>query len=136
MVFLQMIKLVKSINLKNPVIHVQEVKCVYKHHEKVYMIYFTYWGECIQDIHFQTQENSETIYIQHIHIYFSSFIIPSCKTQQRQKFFSLYKYLTGTGYHKQSLVQRFQSEPVPGTFTHLRSCIVQAEITEPPKNNL
>jgi hypothetical protein len=48
----------------------------------------------------------------------------------------LYKYLTGTGYHKQSLVQRFQSEPVPGTFTRLRSCIVQAEITEPPKNNL
>ena len=30
-------------------------------------------------------------------------------------------------------VQGFQSGPVPGTFTHLRSCIVPAEITEPPK---
>jgi hypothetical protein len=29
--------------------------------------------------------------------------------------------------------QGFQSGPVPGTFTHLRSCIVPAEITEPPK---
>ena len=29
--------------------------------------------------------------------------------------------------------QRFQSGPVPGTFTRLRSCIVPAEITEPPK---
>ena len=29
--------------------------------------------------------------------------------------------------------QGFQSGPVPGTFTSLRSCIVQAEITEPPK---
>ena len=29
--------------------------------------------------------------------------------------------------------QGFQSEPVPGTFTRLRSCIVPAEITEPPK---
>jgi hypothetical protein len=28
---------------------------------------------------------------------------------------------------------RFQSGPVPGTFTRLRSCIVPAEITEPPK---
>ena len=27
----------------------------------------------------------------------------------------------------------FQSGPVPGTFTRLRSCIVPAEITEPPK---
>jgi len=35
-----------------------------------------------------------------------------------------------------SVLQRFQSEPVPGTFTRLRSCIVPAEITEPPKNNL
>jgi hypothetical protein len=31
------------------------------------------------------------------------------------------------------LVQVFQSGPVPGTFTRLRSCIVPAEITEPPK---
>jgi hypothetical protein len=31
------------------------------------------------------------------------------------------------------LVQGFQSGPVPGTFTHLRLCIVPAEITEPPK---
>ena len=30
-------------------------------------------------------------------------------------------------------MQGFQSGPVPGTFTHLRSCIVPAEITEPPK---
>ena len=29
--------------------------------------------------------------------------------------------------------QGFQSGPVPGTFTHLRSCIVPAEITEAPK---
>jgi hypothetical protein len=31
------------------------------------------------------------------------------------------------------LYQGFQSGPVPGTFTCLRSCIVPAEITEPPK---
>jgi hypothetical protein len=31
------------------------------------------------------------------------------------------------------LRQGFQSGPVPGTFTCLRSCIVPAEITEPPK---
>ena len=30
-------------------------------------------------------------------------------------------------------LQGFQSGPVPGTFTRLRSCIVPAEITEPPK---
>jgi hypothetical protein len=30
-------------------------------------------------------------------------------------------------------VQGFQSGPVPGTFTCLRSCIVPAEITEPLK---
>ena len=29
--------------------------------------------------------------------------------------------------------QGFQSGPLPGTFTRLRSCIVPAEITEPPK---
>jgi hypothetical protein len=29
--------------------------------------------------------------------------------------------------------QGFQSGPVPVTFTRLRSCIVPAEITEPPK---
>jgi len=29
--------------------------------------------------------------------------------------------------------QGFQSGPVPGTFTRLRSGIVPAEITEPPK---
>jgi hypothetical protein len=32
-----------------------------------------------------------------------------------------------------TLTQGFQSGPVPGTFTRLRSCIVPAEITEPPK---
>jgi hypothetical protein len=31
------------------------------------------------------------------------------------------------------IMQGFQSGPVPGTFTHLRSCIVPVEITEPPK---
>lgn len=31
------------------------------------------------------------------------------------------------------MMQGFQSGPVPGTFTRLRSCIVPAEITEPPK---
>ena len=31
------------------------------------------------------------------------------------------------------IIQGFQSGPVPGTFTRLRSCIVPAEITEPPK---
>ena len=35
--------------------------------------------------------------------------------------------------HVQPTVQGFQSGPVPGTFTRLRSCIVPAEITEPPK---
>jgi hypothetical protein len=32
-----------------------------------------------------------------------------------------------------AIKQGFQSGPVPGTFTRLRSCIVPAEITEPPK---
>ena len=32
------------------------------------------------------------------------------------------------------LKQGFQSGPVPGTFTRLRSCIVPAEITEPHQN--
>ena len=31
-------------------------------------------------------------------------------------------------------VQGFQSGSVPGTFTRLRSCIVPAEITDPPPN--
>ena len=35
------------------------------------------------------------------------------------------------GYNLET--QGFQSGPVPGTFTRLRSCIVPAEITEPPK---
>ena len=30
-------------------------------------------------------------------------------------------------------IQGFQSGQVPGSFTRLRSCIVPAEITEPPK---
>jgi hypothetical protein len=30
-------------------------------------------------------------------------------------------------------LQGFQSGPVPGTFTRLRSCTVPVEITEPPK---
>ena len=32
-----------------------------------------------------------------------------------------------------TFIQGFQSGLVPGTFTRLRSCIVPAEITEPPK---
>ena len=34
------------------------------------------------------------------------------------------------------LCQGFQSGPVPGTFTRLRSCIVPVEITEPPQKKL
>jgi hypothetical protein len=33
---------------------------------------------------------------------------------------------------RQTGSQGFQSGPVPSTFTRLRSCIVPAEITEPP----
>ena len=33
-------------------------------------------------------------------------------------------------------IQGFQSGPVPGTFTCLRSCIVPAEITEPPPKKI
>ena len=33
----------------------------------------------------------------------------------------------------QYTMQGFQSGPVPGTFTHLRSCTVPVQITEPPK---
>ena len=36
-------------------------------------------------------------------------------------------------HHKCFYSQGFQSGPVPGTFTRLRSCIVPTEITEPPK---
>ena len=36
-------------------------------------------------------------------------------------------------YFMSILIPGFQSGPVPGTFTRLRSCIVPAEITEPPK---
>jgi hypothetical protein len=35
----------------------------------------------------------------------------------------------------EAIKQGFQSGPVPGTFTRPRSCIVLAEITEPPKNS-
>jgi hypothetical protein len=37
------------------------------------------------------------------------------------------------GLHFFPSLQGFQSGPVSGTFTRLRSCIVPAEITEPPK---
>ena len=37
-------------------------------------------------------------------------------------------------YFLRRTTQGFQSGPVPGTFTRLRSCIVPAEITEPPQN--
>ena len=36
-------------------------------------------------------------------------------------------------HFSQCIIQGFQSGPVPGTFTRLKSCIVPAEITEPPK---
>ena len=35
--------------------------------------------------------------------------------------------------NEKTKMQGFQSGPVPGTFTRLRSCIVPAEITELPK---
>jgi hypothetical protein len=44
----------------------------------------------------------------------------------------LIEVVTKAGLHVQC-TQGFQSGPVPGTFTRLRSCIVPAEITEPPK---
>ncbi len=46
------------------------------------------------------------------------------------------KYVDGVLNYKEEdppPIQGFQSGPVPGTFTRLRSCIVPAEITEPPK---
>ena len=39
----------------------------------------------------------------------------------------------GSGCFFPDIDQGFQSGPVPGTFTRLRSCTVPAEITEPPK---
>ena len=42
----------------------------------------------------------------------------------------LYKYHS---LDMDTVLQGFQSGPVPGTFTRLRSCIVPSEITEPPK---
>ena len=44
-----------------------------------------------------------------------------------------YIYLYVWTVHMYCIYQGFQSGPVPGTFTRLRSCIVPAEITEPPK---
>ena len=41
--------------------------------------------------------------------------------------------MAATAIHRLTLDQGFQSGPVPGTFTRLRSCIVPAEITEHPK---
>jgi hypothetical protein len=47
---------------------------------------------------------------------------------------SLFIYLLKIEFFKHMvLFQGFQSGPVPGTFTRLRSCIVPAEITGPPK---
>jgi hypothetical protein len=53
-------------------------------------------------------------------------------------FFALWKrvkthVLSDQSVHLRIHIQGFQSGPVPGTFTRLRSCIVPAEITEPPK---
>ena len=42
-------------------------------------------------------------------------------------------FLYPTQQSCRGVYQGFQSGPVPGTFTRLRSCIVPAEITEPPK---
>jgi hypothetical protein len=45
-------------------------------------------------------------------------------------------YIAVRQYNKSKMyakIQGFQSGPVPGTFTRLRSSIVPAEITEPPK---
>ena len=44
-----------------------------------------------------------------------------------------HRFLVGQKRSSSHLLQGFQSGPVPGTFTRLRSCIVPAEITEPPK---
>ena len=49
--------------------------------------------------------------------------------QNRQNVFSTTNYFAII----QRINQGFRSGPVPGTFTRLRSCIVPAEITEPPK---
>ena len=42
-------------------------------------------------------------------------------------------YLSQVPDKRYHIIQGFQSGPVPGTFTRLRSWIVPAEITEPPK---
>ena len=47
-------------------------------------------------------------------------------SDSRSNFLSVYN-------SKISPIQGFQSGPVPGTFTRLRSCIVPVKITEPPK---
>ena len=64
-------------------------------------------------------------------------IVPSFTTMSDvEKFMFL---LTSHDLDKSKVVilgvsnQGFQSGPVPGTLTRLRSCIVPAEITEPPK---
>jgi hypothetical protein len=41
--------------------------------------------------------------------------------------------MTRLNFNIEDPMQEFQSGPVPGTFTRLRSCIVPVEITEPPK---
>jgi hypothetical protein len=49
-----------------------------------------------------------------------------------------YRFIWPSGFREEDILeinqpQGFQSGPVPGTFTHLRSCIVPAEVNEPPK---
>jgi hypothetical protein len=44
-----------------------------------------------------------------------------------------YRCFWHTGGGVSDTPEGFQSGPVPGTFTRLRSCIVPVEITEPPK---
>jgi hypothetical protein len=48
-------------------------------------------------------------------------------------FISVLSFFISDGTSIKEYIKGFQSGPVPGTFTRLRSCIVPAEITEPPK---
>ena len=75
-----------------------------------------------------------SVYIFHGNVYLQNLRSPV----QKSKFsvylsFFLYKYKNNRSSKNKSIEQGFQSGPVPGTFTRLRSCIVLAEITEPPK---
>ena len=64
------------------------------------------------------------------HTFFLPPEIPD-KSESELLFSSKFEFLEANQRHLN--VQGFQSGPVPGTFTRLRSCIVPTEITEPPK---